>query len=226
MQTEKHTVKIIEIHQVTHDVKCFRMEKPENYSFKPGQATEISINKPGWEEETRPFTFTNLPDEAYLEFTIKRYPTHSGVTNELHGLRQNDELILHEVFGAIHYEKPGIFIAGGAGVTPFISIFRQLEKDNQLSGNVLLFGNKTRADIILENEFKRMLGDNMINILSDEKTEEYLYGFVTREMLSRFIRKDQEQYIYVCGPDAMMDSVVQHLSDLKIPDKYIITEEF
>jgi len=47
---EEHIVKITAIHQVTHDVKSFRLEKPDNYKFVPGQATEITINKPGWEK--------------------------------------------------------------------------------------------------------------------------------------------------------------------------------
>ncbi|NTW09607.1 MAG: hypothetical protein HGA28_08585 [Anaerolineaceae bacterium] len=61
----------------------------------------------GWENEIRPFTFTNLPDDDYLQFTIKTYPSHKGVTNELLQLRKKDELILGEVFGAIEYAGEG-----------------------------------------------------------------------------------------------------------------------
>lgn len=57
----KHTVKIKSIGFVTHDVLRIAMEKPKGFSFKPGQATEVSINKPDWKEEGRPFTFTSLP---------------------------------------------------------------------------------------------------------------------------------------------------------------------
>ena len=71
-------VKIIAIESVTHNVKSFRLEKPEGYSFVPGQATDVCINKEGWKDEKRPFTFTALADEPFLEFTIKRYPDHKG----------------------------------------------------------------------------------------------------------------------------------------------------
>jgi len=67
---DQHIVKILGIKQVTHDVKCFRIEKPEGYSFVPGQATEVSINIEGWKDEKRPFTFTCLNEHPYLEFTI------------------------------------------------------------------------------------------------------------------------------------------------------------
>ena len=136
--------------QVTHDVKRFRVEKPEGYSFIPGQATEVSINTPELKDEKRPFTFTCLNREPYLEFTIKIYPSHNGITNELGKLNPGAELIIRDVWGAISYKGKGVFIAGGAGITPFISIFRDLRTKNEISGNTLIFANKTKADIILE----------------------------------------------------------------------------
>ena len=59
-------VRILNIQQVTHDVKCFRLEKPDGYHFSPGQATDVSINKSGLEEELRPFTFTSLNQEPRI----------------------------------------------------------------------------------------------------------------------------------------------------------------
>ena len=165
---ENHIVKILEITDVTHNVKCFRFEKPEGYNFTPGHATDVSINKPGWENEKRPFTFTALTDKPYLEFTIKRYTDHDGVTNHLHGLEKGDELIIRDVWGAIEYKGPGYFIAGGAGITPFIAILRELHRDSKLQGCKLLFGNKMASDIIYEDELTSMLGNNFVNILSVE----------------------------------------------------------
>ena len=69
----QHIVKVISIDHVTHDVLRLKTEKPEGFIFIPGQATRVAINKEGWEKKKRPFTFTNLPDEDHLEFTIKTY---------------------------------------------------------------------------------------------------------------------------------------------------------
>lgn len=184
---------------------------------------EVTINKPDWLKEKRPFTFTCLPEDDYLEFTIKTYPEHKGVTNELLKLKKNDELILHEVFGAISYTKEGVFIAGGAGVTPFISIFRHLQKQNKIGSNVLVFANKTKADIILEKEFKKMLGDAFINILSDENTDSYHHGMITEEFLKTHIKRFNQQF-YICGPPPMMDAVLKQLAKLGV-DKNLITKE-
>src|SRR4030095_11977266 len=135
---EHHIVKIQSIKNVTHDVLRIVVERPQGYKFTPGQATEVSINKDKWQEEKRPFTFTSLPDANFLEFTIKTYPLRKGVTNELLKLKPGDELILHDVWGAISYKGEGVFIAGGAGITPFLSIFRYLHSINKVGNNKLL----------------------------------------------------------------------------------------
>lgn len=222
---EQHKVKINSIQLITHDVLKIVTEKPQNYSFTPGQATEISINKEGWKNEKRPFTFTCLPQHNYLEFSIKTYPFHKGVTNELLQLKKNDELILHDVFGAIAYKSEGLFIAGGAGVTPFICIFRDLQSENKIGNNKLIFANKTQGDIILAEEFKVLLGKNFINILSDEKVDGYAHGQITEDFLKDYI-KDSPKNIYVCGPPPMMDAVVKFLTNLHVDEKLIIKEAF
>lgn len=57
------TVKVKSVKNVTHDVLKIVIEKPPQYSFSPGQATEIAIKKIGWQKELRPFTFTSLPTD-------------------------------------------------------------------------------------------------------------------------------------------------------------------
>jgi len=221
---EQHIVRIISIEHLTHDVLKIVTEKPERYYFTPGQATEIAIRKEGWEEERRPFTFTNLPKYMYLEFSIKTYPETKGVTNQLLQLKKNDELILYEVFGAISYKGEGTFIAGGAGVTPFICIFRDLAARNEVGNNKLIFANKTRKDIILKDEFSNLLGKNFINVLSDEKTAEYDYGYINRDFLKRNIT-EPNNHIYVCGPPPMMEAVEKILTEMSIDENLIVKEE-
>src|ERR1019366_2396253 len=203
---KKNIVKIKSIEKLTHDVLHIVTEKPLHFVFTPGQATEVSINKFGWKEERRPFTFTNLPDDDHLEFTIKTYPAHKGVTNELLQVKKNDELILHEVFGAIAYKGEGVFIAGGAGITPFISIFRYLQSKKEIGNNKLIYANKTKADIILEEEFKKLLDNNFINILSDEKVQGYANGKISED----FIKTNSHginKLFYLCGPPPMMEAI-------------------
>lgn len=216
-------LRILDSYPVTHDVKCIRIEKPANFSFIPGQATELSVNTPAMKDERRPFTFTCLNSAAYLEFMIKEYPEHHGVTAAIHKLSIGDELLLNDVFGDIHYKGQGIFIAGGAGITPFVAILRDLESRKMVEGNLLLFGNKTSQDIILEDELARILGKNFFNVLSQEKTEKHRYGYIDREYLRGFTG-NPESIFYVCGPPPMMNSVLTALNDLGIGEERIILE--
>jgi ferredoxin-NADP reductase len=220
---ESHIVPIKSINKVTHDVLRIVLEKPANYTFTPGQATEVAINKENWREERRPFTFTCLPDADYLEFTIKTYPERKGVTNELLRLKPGDELILHDVWGAISYKGEGVFIAGGAGITPFLSIFRWLASQGKIGGNKLIFANKTKADIIHEEEFGPLLGNAFINILSEEFVEGYAHGFITESFLREKIGTFNGK-IYVCGPPPMMDVVQKILSDIGVGNESIVVE--
>ena len=211
----KNIVRILDIQQVTHNVKCFKLEKPAGYHFLPGQATDVSINIPGMEEEVRPFTFTALVSEPYLEFTIKGYYDHEGVTNKLHQLKVGDELILADAWGAIGYKGAGYFIAGGAGITPFMAILRELHKENKLSGNQLFFSNKTAADIIYEQELKSMLGDQVVFILSGENKEGYLNGHIDEAFIKENMTVLDKEF-YVCGPDQMVADVNAHLEKLGV----------
>src|SRR5579871_14591 len=208
----KHIVKILSTKQVTHDVKCFRFEKPEGYHFNPGQATDVSINQKGLEEELRPFTFTALNDEPYLEFTIKRYPDHHGITDKLHQLNPGDEIIIHDVWGAIEYKGPGYFIAGGAGVTPFIAILRDLHKQHKIDGNILFFSNKTADDIIYKDELKNMLRENSVLLLTKKNKIEYRNERIDKKFIEKNIT-DFNKHFYVCGPDEMIKDITKNLED-------------
>lgn len=221
---EEHKVKIKEIRFINHDVLHVETEKPENYLYKPGQATHVRIDKEGWRDKKGAFTFTNLPDEAYLEFTIKSYPSHDGVTEQMAKLKPGDTLILEEVYGAIEYKGKGVFIAGGAGITPFIAIFKDLQNKKELEGNTLIFANKEKRDIIMKDKFNSMLSDDFLNILSEEKTEKHAHGEIDQEFLKEHI-SDYSQFFYLCGPPEMMDSVKDDLFALGVEESQIVQED-
>ncbi len=220
---EQHIVKILKAESVTHDVRRFTVEKPEGYSFTPGQATEVSLTKPELKDEKRPFTFTCLNEDPNLEFTIKIYSDHNGVTNALGDLKEEDEIILHDVWGAIHYNGPGTFFAGGAGITPFIAIFRQLYKDKKVNGNKLFFSNKTEADIILKDEFEKILGDNFYNTITREKSSKYDHRRIDEEFIKEKV-KDFNQNFYICGPDNFVMDIKKALKKSGANPEAIVIE--
>ncbi len=214
-------VKVLSIEPVTHDVKHYRIEKPPGYTFEPGQATDVAINKEKWKEELRPFTFTGLNKDPYLEFTIKSYRDHDGVTNALDHLNPGDELIIHDVWGAITYKSPGYFIAGGAGITPFIAIFRELYKSNTIDGNELFFSNKTAADIIMKDEFTKMLGSKAHFVLTKEEGKK---EYIDKDFLIKHV-KDFSKPFYICGPDKMVEGISAIVKELGAKPEALVFEK-
>jgi ferredoxin-NADP reductase len=218
------SVKILKVEPVTHDVRRFTVEKPAGFRFEPGQATLVSLDRPEWQKEKRPFTFTSLNEWPELEFTIKIYPDHAGVTDQLGRLRAGDEIVIRKPWGTIQYKGPGYFIAGGAGVTPFIAILRQLQKDRRLAGNTLLFSNKTNRDIILRDEFEAMDGLKCVFTVTDEPDPTLESRRIDRRFLEDKV-KDWKKRFYVCGPDQMVADIKGHLAALGATADSIVFEE-
>jgi len=210
--TGTHIVTVKEIIQRTHDVKTFRVTKPDDFSFVPGQATDLSLNKEGWKDNKHPFTFTCLPDDDYLEFTIKLFTNPNGLTYHLSMIEIGEEFEISDAWGAIEYKGEGVFIAGGAGVTPFISIFRHLQKQNKIGNNVLMFSNKTESDIILKDEFESMLGKKFINVITRQPETEYYSGHIDKNFLEKEIKNFNQQF-YVCGPDEFTKHILDSLKE-------------
>ncbi|WP_276134187.1 FAD-binding oxidoreductase [Polluticoccus soli] len=221
---EEHIVKILSTEYLTHNVKRIKVEKPEGYSFIPGQATWVAINKPECKHDVRPFSFTSLNAWPELEFTIKIYREHHGVTAQIEKLQKGDELIIHHAFGVISYKEPGVFIAAGAGITPFLAILRQLKEDDKLAGNSLIFSNMTVDDIILLEELNEILAKDLHIVL----TREGVIGFhdlrISEDYLIDTIR-NFSQHFYICGPSQFVKDMQGMLLNLGAKADTIIFEK-
>ena len=69
---------------------------------------------------------------------------------------------MSEPFGTISYQGPGVFIAGGAGITPFLAMLRDLARRGELDRQTLIFSNKAPRDVICEKELRHLLGERCI----------------------------------------------------------------
>ena len=217
-------ITIRDIHKLNHNVRRFTATKPRGFEFKPGQATEVSIDKDGLREEKRPFTFTSLPGNEFLEFTIKIYPSHEGVTDALDDLVPGDSLLITESFGAIQWKGPGVFLAGGAGVTPFIAILRDCANRGIGAKNMLIFSNSTAKDVFMAQELGAHCKGNILLTLSKEEHPDYFHGRIDEKLLKERV-DDFSQYFYVCGPPEMVESLEKTLKGLGAVKERIITEE-
>lgn len=210
-----YTLKILKTNYITHDVKRIVLKKPEDndFSYTPGQAAHLSVNKSGWTDKKRPFTFTSLQSWPEIEFTIKIYDDRKSVTHEIGKLEPGDEMIIHDIFDTIKYKGPGIFLAGGTGITPFIAIFRALKASNNLRNVALIYSNKTQNDIIYARELHELLGNAFLNVF----TRQGVIGFRERHIDRDFLIQNIGEFnlnFYVCGPQEFTQKLTKDLISL------------
>ena len=220
----KHKSRVLYKEPVANNVNLYIVEKPSGLDFRPGQTVDLSIDEDDWREAKRPFTFTSLPHNARLEFVIKSYPKRDGVTDQLQrDVEVNDNVLLSDPWGAIKYEGPGVFLAGGAGITPFLAIFRDLERKGELSGNRLYFSNKTTDDVIMQGELSRMLGHDAVFTLTQQRHDDYAHGRIDKQWLEKHV-DDFNQKFYLCGPPQMIKDLRKALTELGASEDDLINE--
>ncbi|WP_096527034.1 FAD-binding oxidoreductase [Candidatus Nitrosoglobus terrae] len=219
-----YTVTLLMAEFVTHDVKRFIIEKPSLLNYQPGQGVELIINQPQWKDKGRAFTPTSLKEDKVLEFIIKKYPDHHGVTEKLHSLQPGAELLISDPFGTITYQGPGVFIAGGAGITPFMAIIRELARNHQLAKHSLIFSNKTPADIICEQEFRFYFGERCLLTCTETSGSSYDNRLITKEFLQAEIN-DFNQRFYTCGPPQFVRDINQALIALGAKPNTLVFEQ-
>ncbi len=219
-----HVVKIIDAEFITPDVKRFQVEKPAGYKFVPGQATDVALNKEGWSEQFRPFSFTALNKQDYLEFMVRIYNSRHSVTEQLGKTNAGAELIIQEPFGAIQFKGCGVFIAGGTGITPFISIFRDLNRQHNLKDCRLIYSNYVAQDVICGQELFDMLQENFVSHFTREGVIGFKEKRLNRDLLVNYIA-DFSQRFYICGSDSFVKDISAMLLELGAPSDGLVIEK-
>ncbi|MBU2904239.1 hypothetical protein KO529_05530 [Arenibacter algicola] len=210
-------MKILEKKYLNYNVIRFWIQKPYGYTHKPGQAIELSIDKPGYELAIAPFTITNLNSDPYLELIVKINPEVNSLTYGLSVLAIGETLQITEPWDSYNYKGPGVFIVAGTGITPFLPILKELEAkdDDMLKEHVLLYGNRTREDILFYRKLKKVLGENCIHILSRSKSRNSIFGRINIDILQQYVH-DLHQFFYICGPRHFETDITKQLVSMGV----------
>jgi ferredoxin-NADP reductase len=220
-----YTLKLKTISPVTHDTYSLTFARPEGYEFTPGQATDLALDREGWRTEKRPFTFVSDPGGDELGFVIKSYEERDGVTAQIPTLKPGNTVIIGPAWGAIEDKGPGVFIAGGAGITPFLGILRdRVRRGGDWQGSTLIFSNKCEKDIILRQELQSMPGLNCIFTLTDEDITSLPHAKVDADFLDEVV-KNFDQVFYLCGPKPMVSDLGEVLKSRGVTKDNLIVEE-
>jgi predicted ferric reductase len=234
--------KVLKTEPESHDTTSLYLEGHEERlkRRRAGQWASIRVmGEDGW-SEPHPFTISCAPEDEVLQFTIKR----AGVfTSSILELKPGTPVRVEGPFGVfcrdIEKKREIAMIAGGVGITPFLSVLRRSRNIRAKNKMSLFWTNKTIEDVFVADELKEMTGDlnlKIVHTLSREKEVEkyfqaeypsvlYVPGYATREVLQKHLHLPDTSF-YLCGPPKMQEFILGELEACGIDPKSVEKENF
>ncbi len=227
------------IQKVAHDTYHFVFSSPRPLAFAPGQYLEWTLPARGADSRgnRRYFTVASAPTESDIMLGVKFYPNPSSFKRQLAAMRPRDTIIASQRAGEFtlpyNRKKKLAFIAGGIGITPFRSMLKFLIDRDEERDIVMLYSNKTIADIaytdVLDTAYEQ-LGIKTIYTLTDEDTIPPTWrgerGFIDAKMITREIPDFAERIFYLSGPRVMVVHFDEVLRGLGVHRSHIKKDFF
>lgn len=199
--------------------------------YDPGQFMLIRLKRNGVVSEPHPFTIASSPLAEKLSVTVK---DAGDFTSTVCRTSLTDSAFIEMPYGVFSFlNAPGdafVFIAGGIGITPFMSMLRYMEDTDSGAEVLLLWANRTESDILFREELAAMEKTRpalkVVHILSRQDSWEGEKGHVCKEMVRKYVSDPGKPVFFICGPPAMMEAVKSSLRELGVPAKKIFMERF
>lgn len=230
----------------THDTHTFILEDKDDsgrvFDYVPGQYLTLRLDDIGPKPLVRSYTMSSSPNQGnFSAFTVKR--VEGGVASNwlCDNIKVGSILRARGPIGKFCYDpatdkKHLIMVAGGSGVTPFLSILREYQdkigKPGYAEKMTLYISYRSKQDLIGWSElqqFNKIPGVKIITTLTRENaiTEGFWYGRIDNEGLKKAIDGAYEEATFMtCGPTAIMNMTVEHLRQMGVPEEHIKQESF
>jgi predicted ferric reductase len=210
--------------------------KPTNgriFNYLPGQFAYIRIYNPGIPHDEHPFTISSSPSQKeYVSLTIKQLGDFSSSINKV---KIGDKAYLDGGYGGFSYLKDTeakklCFIAGGIGITPFLSMLKYMASDDRNCETLLLWGVRDKSEIICDDELEKyksiLKSFKFVPVISNEKEYEGETGYIDIDKIQRYIGDMSDYDFYICGPPIMLDMQLKNLKALGVKKEIIHFERF
>lgn len=229
---------IISVQKENEQVSSFLIHPvPAGFSLrKPGQYLLMKLLLANVWSSPHPFTLTGSPDEDHLKITVKKI---GDFTTALHSISPPVDVQISGPLGdygaTINTEKKLVFIAGGIGITPFISLLKALNS-NETSPQITLFWANNKAEEYFDLDFlNELAARNHIKVIlvSLEKKGAtgrggdnliWQQGHLTADLFATFI-EDKTAKFYMCGSENMQKYVFSQIQALGITPENVETEK-
>lgn len=200
--------------------------------FKAGSYLNISV-KIGDSVASRVYSISSSPNDACYRITVKRKP--GGFLSEyfLNQAKEGERVTAGEPYGTMTYSsirdgKTVIAVAGGTGITPFLSMAKAIADQREDFKLIILYGARTQDDIVFYEEFKAIMSRtdkvSVEYILSDEQKEGFRHGLISADVIREYLPKESVS-IFAAGPVGMCEYLEQELKKLNLPQKNIRIEQ-
>lgn len=203
--------------------------------FRAGQYLSVMLDIGGI-TVCKPYTLSSSPKNALgnesntYTLTIQSNPNALASTYIPTHWSKGCEVTTSGPLGSFYYQslrdaKNVIALAGGSGITPFLSMAYAIADGIEDFNLTILYGSRTVDSILLRDELesvvKRSNGKvKVVYVLSEEDSKDYVHGFLTAELIKHYI-PSEDYSIYVCGPKAMYQYLDKELEKLKLPRRRI-----
>lgn len=227
---KRHPFSVSKIETVAEKILHIEFEG-QHPPFNPGQFMFLRLIKKGRISEAHPFTIASSPNQHHLSVCIKMV---GDFTSSLKEIEVSAPAYIHMPcgrFSFVHHDAQElIFIAGGIGITPFLSMLRAMRDQGIARKVTLLWANQREEDICFKSELDRMTEEmpdfKRIYVLSREPEWPGEKGHIDKDMLMRHIFAFDTGMFFICGPPAMMESVRTAVRSLGVSRKRILWERF
>ena len=229
-QVRRRPYEVVQVKQENSEVWSLTFQGP-SLEYKPGQFLHIKLLRNGKLSSSHPFTLSSSPTWENLAITPKEL---GDFTRTIKNTKPGDRAFIDAPYGVFSFLNTSgqdlVFIAGGIGITPFMSMLRYMN-DKKLQKNVTLFwGNKSEKDLLFTEELKSFKNNlenlTLVYVMSRQKDWAGEKGRVNGKLIQKYVPDLQAPDFFICGPPAMSKAVIQDLKRLGVKTHRIHHELF
>lgn len=234
-----YEVRLVRRELVAEETMAFYFSKPSDYEYQPGQSLQMTLIDPPKTDNkghTREFTIASAPHEAELmvatrmrDSAFKDVLKDAPLGTAVRISEADGELILHR-----DTSRPAVLVAGGIGITPFLSIVRHAARES-LQHSIYLFYSNWRPELAaflpeLEDLQQSSAGYRLIATMTEPEESAQPWsgetGMIGPELLQRHLTDLTSPIFYLAGPPTMTLAMLEMLQDLGVDDAAIKSTEF
>jgi len=230
---------LIDRHEIAENTAAIFLSKPPGFIFTPGQHLELIIPHPIETDHggnKRDFSLCSAPFERELVLAMRL--RESAFKRSIACILLGDDLLIESPFGSFRLhadtENPAVFIAGGIGIAPFMSILRQEAHDGFPHTITLFYSNRHPEDAAFLKELQTLSAQErrftFVPTMTDIKNSRQIWAGemdrISKDMIAKYIFDFTTPLYYIAGSPAMVAAAEKLLTDMGISLDRIRTEEF